>query len=131
VTTMATARRATRRWRWHDGGGATGYEVNNDGDGTMSNDGDGATGYKIDDDGDDDDYGDGRWWRRRNGWHVNGNYTMATARRAKKLNCFTVEKINCHLLQIIVPLILLVKLSLTRTIRVTIKCFIICTRNNI
>jgi hypothetical protein len=43
----------------------TGDEVDNDGDGTMSNDdnGDGATGNKVDDDGDDDDYGNGRQQR--------------------------------------------------------------------
>jgi hypothetical protein len=49
----------------------------------MSNDGDGATGDEVDDDGDDDDYGNGRRWRRRNGRHVDGDDTMATARRAK------------------------------------------------
>ncbi len=92
-----------------------------------------STTAEVDDDGDDDDYGNGRRqrWRRRDGRHVDGDDTMATARRVKKLNCFTVEKINCHLLQLIVPFILLVKLSLTRTIRVTIKYFINCTRNNI
>jgi hypothetical protein len=57
---MATAQRATRRWRRHDGDGATGDQVNDDGDGTMSNDGDGAMGDEVDDDGDDEDYGDGR-----------------------------------------------------------------------
>jgi hypothetical protein len=63
----------------------------------MSNDGDGATGDEVDDDGDDDDYGNGRRWRWRNGRHVDGDDTMATARRAKKLNCFTIETINCRL----------------------------------
>ena len=55
------------RWRLHNGDGARGDEVNDDGDGTMSNDGDGATGDEVDDDGDevdddgdDDDYGDGQ-----------------------------------------------------------------------
>jgi hypothetical protein len=43
-----------------NGDGATGDEVNDDGDCTMSNDGDGATGGKVDDDGDDDKYGNGR-----------------------------------------------------------------------
>jgi hypothetical protein len=72
----------------NNGDGATGDEVDDDGDGTLSddNDGDGATGNEVDDDGDDDDYGNGRQqrWRRRNGQHVDGDATkstmMATAR---------------------------------------------------
>jgi hypothetical protein len=75
-----------------DGVGATGDEVgNDDGEGTMSDDddGDSATGNEVDDDGDDDDYGNGRRqrWRRRDGRHrrhVDGDDTMATARRATK-----------------------------------------------
>jgi hypothetical protein len=76
---MATARQATLRWRRHDGDGATGNEVNDDGDGTMSSDddGDGATGDEVDDDGDDDDSGNGRrrQWRWRDGRHVDGDGT--------------------------------------------------------
>jgi hypothetical protein len=76
------------RWRLHNGDGARGDEVNDDGDGTMSNDGDGdgATGNEVDDDGDDDDYGNGRRqrWQRRDRRHVDGDDTMATARRATK-----------------------------------------------
>jgi hypothetical protein len=72
-----------------DGVGATGDEVgDDDGDGTMSDDddGDGATGNEVDDDGDDDDYGNGRRqrWQRHGGQHVDGDDTMATARRATK-----------------------------------------------
>ena len=72
----------------NDGVGATGDEVgNDDGKGTMSddNDGDGATG-NVDNDGNDKDYGNGRRQRsrRRDGRHVDGNDTMATARRATK-----------------------------------------------
>ncbi len=54
----------------------------------MSNDGDGdgATGNEVDDDGDDNDYGNGRRqrWQRRDGRHVDGDDTMAMARRATK-----------------------------------------------
>jgi hypothetical protein len=56
-----------RRWRQHNGDSATGDEVDDDGDGTMSDDddGDGATGDEVDDD------GNGRrrrqQWRRRDG----------------------------------------------------------------
>jgi hypothetical protein len=72
-----------------DGVGATGDKVgDDDGDGTMSDndDGDGATGNEVDDDGNDDDYGNGRRqrWRRRDGQHIDGDDTMATARRATK-----------------------------------------------
>jgi hypothetical protein len=85
-----------------DGNGATGYDDDvvgatgdevgdDDGEGTMSDDDncDGATGNEVDDDGDDNDYGNGRRqrWRRRDGRdkrHVNGDDTMATARRATK-----------------------------------------------
>ena len=75
-----------------DGVGATGDEVgDDDGEGTMSdNDNcDGAMGNEVDDDGDDNDYGNGRRqrWRRHDGRdkrHVNGDDTMATARRATK-----------------------------------------------
>ncbi len=78
---MVMARRATRRWRGHDVDGATGDEVNDDGDGTMCNDdnGDGATGDEVDDDGDDDDSGDDG-----DGDGATGDTSMATARRATK-----------------------------------------------
>jgi hypothetical protein len=79
MTTMTTTRRdgIRRRWRRHDGDSATGDEVNDDGDGTMSDDGDGATGNEVDDDGDDDKYGNGRRrrWQRRDGGHVDGDGT--------------------------------------------------------
>ena len=83
--------RGRQRWRRRDSGydndgvGATGDD---DGEGTMSDDdnGEGATGNEVDDDGDDDDYGNGRRqrWQRRDGRHVDGDDTMATARRATK-----------------------------------------------
>jgi hypothetical protein len=43
-----------RRWQRHNGDGATGDEVDNDGNGMMSDDddGDGATGDKVEEDGD-------------------------------------------------------------------------------
>ncbi len=83
MTTMTTTRRdgIRRRWRQHDGDSATGDEVNDDGDGTMSDDGDGATGNEVDDDGDDDKYGNGC---DGDGNGATGDTSMAMARRATK-----------------------------------------------